>query len=82
MIKTTFHFFKNIQNTKHSILEVRIMGKAIPIKEKKAVLSGDTYHAGNDKKSRIMDVIVITTTSAFNIFCTIILSKLLFTSIK
>ncbi len=49
-----------------------MMGKAIPIKEKKGVLSGDTYHAGNDRKRRKMDIIEIAETIAFIIFSTIV----------
>lgn len=78
MIITKFHFFNNTQNNKHRIFAENIMGKAMPIKEKKAVLRGDTYHAGKDKKSNKMDTKVITTTIAFIIFSTIVIGGIIY----
>jgi hypothetical protein len=48
-------------------------GNAMPIKEKKGVRSGDTYHAGKERKSRKMDTVVIRITIAFIIFLSIVL---------
>lgn len=64
--------WSKIQNSKQRTFAKSMMGKAMPIKEKKDVLSGDTYHAGNDKKRKKMDIMVITKTITFIIFSTII----------
>ena len=69
---TKLHFFVIIQKIKHRILAARIAGKAIPINEKKAVLRGDTYQAGKDRKRNKMDINVITTNIDFVIFRSII----------
>ncbi len=84
MINEIFHFFKIIQNIKHRMVASKIMGKAIPMNEKKGVLVGETYQAGKDKKSRKMDSIVIANTIAFIILRPIVYKKLLlfFTGIK
>ena len=49
-----------------------MMGKAMPIKEKKGVLRGDTYHAGKDRKRRKMEIMVIAKTIAFIVLSTIV----------
>lgn len=72
IMSATFHFFNIIQNSKQRTFTISIIGKAMPINEKKDVLSGDTYHAGNDRKRKKMDIMVITKTITFIIFCTII----------
>lgn len=71
MISTKVHFLKIIQNNKHKRFAVNMMGNAIPIKEKKAVLKGDIYHAGKDNKSSKMDMIVLARTIALTTFFTI-----------
>ena len=73
MNNTTFHFLNITQNIKHRIFAVRMTGNAMPIKEKKGVRSGDTYHAGKERKSRKMDTVVIRITIAFIIFLSIVL---------
>lgn len=83
MIMAKLHFFMNIQSNRHRMFTRRMAGKAIPINEKKAVLRGDTYHAGKDRRSKNMDIILITRNSDFVIFLTIIMCLFLFfTSIK
>ena len=61
-----------------------MMGKAIPMNEKKGVLSGDKYHAGKDRKSRNTDNRVKASTIDFIILRPIVYKKLLlfFTGIK
>lgn len=71
MSSAKFHFLKIIQKVKHKILAMSMMGKAIPIKEKKDVLKGDIYHAGKDNKSNIMAMVVLPSTIALIIFFTI-----------
>jgi hypothetical protein len=43
------------------------------MKEKKAVRSGDIYHAGKDSKSSIMDAMLTTMKIDFNSFLNIVL---------
>ena len=47
-----FFFLSTIQHNRQRILLIRITGNAIPIKEKNAVRSGDTYHAGKEKQKQ------------------------------
>lgn len=73
MIRAAFLFFSSNHAIRHKIFVVRITGKAIPIKEKKAVLSGDIYHAEKDSKSSRMDVMLTTMKIAFNSFLNIVI---------
>ena len=77
MIKAAFHFLLNNQNSKQRMFDNKMMGKAIPMNEKKGVLRGDINHAGKDKKSRNMDMKEIPSANAFIIFCTITYKRLL-----
>lgn len=65
IINAAFFFFNSNQSIKHTTLLVRIMGNAKPIKEKSAVLCGDTYHARKDIKSRKIDTMVTVKKSSF-----------------
>ena len=69
--KANFHFLNIIQNNRHNIFATRIMGNAIPMKEKNEVLRGDIYQAGKDSRSKKVDNIVIVRTIAFVSFCII-----------
>ena len=71
MTMIRFHSSKMMQNMKDKTFVRRMMGTAIPINEKKDVLSGETYHAGKDNNSRSMEMIVTTRTIALIIFCII-----------
>lgn len=84
MTNAALRLLSNNQNIRHRIFAVSITGNAIPINEKNAVRRGDTYQAGKERKSRKMDIRVITITNAFIVFFTIVGSELLFiiTSIK
>ena len=72
MTKAAFRFLRSNHTIKHKTFVVRMIGKAIPIKEKKGVRSGDMYHAGKDSKSRRMDVMLTAWKIAFIIFLSII----------
>lgn len=67
-----FFFLSAIQLNRQRIVLSRITGNAMPIKEKNAVRSGDTYHAGKESKSRKMDIIVTARRIAFIIFLIIV----------
>lgn len=73
MTKAAFRFLSTNQAIKHKIFVVRMRGKAIPIKEKNGVLSGDIYHAGKDSKSSSMDVMLTAMKIAFNNFLNIVI---------
>ena len=71
--KAAFLFLSSNHAIRHKILVVRIIGNAIPIKEKNGVRRGDIYHAGKDSKSNRMDVMLIRIKIAFNNFLNIVI---------
>ena len=73
MTKAALRFLISNHTIRHRTFEVRMIGKAIPMKEKKAVRSGDIYHAGKDSKSSIMDAMLTTMKIDFNSFLNIVL---------
>ncbi len=73
MTKAAFRFLSISHAIKHKTFVVRMIGKAIPIKEKKAVRSGEIYHAGKDSKSIRMDTMLTASKMAFNNFLNMVI---------
>ena len=69
----TFLFLRSNHAIKHKIFDVRIIGKASPIKEKIEVRCGDTYHANGDSNSSNIDTKVTVRNSSLIIFLIIAL---------
>lgn len=68
MTKATLRFLSISHAIRHITFVERMIGNAIPIKEKKAVRSGEIYHAGKDSKSIRTDTMLTARKIVFNNF--------------